>query len=66
MWLVYLLTFFGGSIMGTIIMGLCAVSREPEPHEVHVYVDTDGEMEIMTIPPGDQIIWHRATEDMGA
>lgn len=52
--------------MGTIIMGLCAVSREPEPHEVHVYVDIDGEMEIMTIPPGDQIIWHRATEDMGA
>ena len=43
MWWAYLLTFFCGSIVGLIVMGLMAASRETEPHEVHVYCDEDGE-----------------------
>ena len=64
MWWVYLLTFFGGSIVGLIVMGLMAASRETEPHEVHVYCDEDGNLEIVTFPMEDQIIWHTSHEDI--
>ena len=62
MWWAYLLTFFVGSIVGLIIMGLMAASRETEPHEVHVYCDEDGNMPIMTFPVTDKVIWHKSPE----
>ena len=65
MWWCYMLSFAGGSIVGLILMALMAASREQEPHEVHVYCDEDGNMEVMTIPPGDHVIWHSKPEDMG-
>ena len=64
MWWAYLLTFFCGSIVGLIVMGLCAVSRETEPHEVHVYCDEDGNMQIVTFPMEDKVIWHTSPEDI--
>lgn len=64
MWWAYLLTFFGGSIVGLIVMGLMAASRETEPHEVHVYCDEDGNLQIVTFPMEDKIIWHKKPEDI--
>ena len=65
MWWLYLLAFIGGSMIGVVVMGLCAASREADPHEVHVYCDEDGNLEVMSFPPGDKIIWHTKPEDMG-
>ena len=45
-------------------MALMAASRESEPHEVHVYCDEDGNMQIMTFPVEDKVIWHKKTEDI--
>lgn len=64
MWWCYLLCFMGGSLVGLVLMGLMAASREPEPHEVHVYCDEDGNMQIMTLPVEDKIIWHTSPEDI--
>lgn len=64
MWWVYLLTFFGGSIVGLIVMGLMAASRETEPHEVHVYCDEDGNIQIVTFPMEDKVVWHKNPEDI--
>lgn len=64
MWLAYLLTFFCGSIVGLIVMGLMAASRETEPHEVHVYCDEDGNMQIVTFPMEDKVIWHTSPENI--
>lgn len=64
MWWVYLLVFFGGAIFGAMLMALMAASRESEPHEVHVYCDEDGNMDIMTFPMEDKIIWHKEPEDI--
>jgi hypothetical protein len=64
MWWVYLLVFFGGAIFGAMLMALMAASRESEPHEVHVYCDEDGNMQIMTFPVEDKVIWHKSPEDM--
>ena len=64
MWWVYLLVFFGGAIVGAMLMALMAASRESEPHEVHVYCDEDGNMQIMTLPVEDEVIWHKKPEDI--
>ena len=64
MWWVYLLVFFGGAILGAMLMALMAASRESEPHEVHVYCDEDGNMQIMTLPVEDEVIWHKKPEDI--
>ena len=64
MWWAYLLTFFCGSTVGLVLMGLMATSRETEPHEVHVYCDEDGNMQIVTFPMEDKIIWHTSPEDI--
>lgn len=64
MWWCYLLVFIAGSIVGLFMMGLMAASRETEPHEVHVYCDEHGNLEIMTLPPGDVIIWHKDAEEL--
>jgi hypothetical protein len=64
MWWCYLLVFIAGSIVGLFMMGLMAASREAEPHEVHVYCDEHGNLEIMTLPPGDVIIWHKDAEEL--
>jgi hypothetical protein len=64
MWWVYLLVFFGGAIIGAMLMALMAASRESEPHEVHVYCDEDGNMQIMTLPVEDEVIWHKKPEDI--
>jgi hypothetical protein len=64
MWWVYLLVFFGGAIVGAMLMALMAASRESEPHEVHVYCDEDGNMQIMTLPVEDKVIWHKKPEDI--
>lgn len=64
MWWVYLLVFFGGAIVGAMLMALMAASRESEPHEVHVYCDEDGNLEIVTFPMEDQIIWHTSPKDI--
>lgn len=64
MWWAYLLTFFGGSIVGLVLMGLMAASRETEPHEVHVYCDEDGNMQIVTFPMEDKVIWHTSPKDI--
>lgn len=58
MWWCYMLAFAGGSIVGLILMALMAASREPDPHEIHVCCDEDGNIDILTIPPGDKVIWH--------
>ena len=63
MWWVYLLVFFGGAIVGAMLMALMAASRESEPHEVHVYCDEDGNMQIMTFPVEDKVSWHKKPED---
>lgn len=63
MWWVYLLVFFGGAIFGAMLMALMAASRESEPHEVHVYCDEDGNMQIMTFPMEDKVIWHKNREE---
>ena len=41
------------------MMALMAASKEPEPHEVHVYCDDDGNAQIMTFPVEDKVIWHK-------
>lgn len=64
MWWCYLLVFIAGSIVGLFMMGLMAASRETESHEVHVYCDEHGNLEIMTLPPGDVIIWHKDAEEL--
>ena len=64
MWWVYLLVFFCGAIFGAMLMALMAASRETEPHEVHVYCDEDGNMQIVTFPMEDKIIWHTSSEDI--
>lgn len=64
MWWVYLLVFFGGTIFGAMLMALMAASRESEPHEVHVYCDEDGNMQIVTFPMEDKVIWHASPEDI--
>jgi hypothetical protein len=64
LWWCYSLAFVGGSIVGIIVMGLMAASRVSEPHEVHVYCDEHGNLEIMTLPPGDVIIWHKDVEEL--
>ena len=64
MWWVYLLVFFGGAIVGAMQMALMAASRETEPHEVHVYCDEDGNMQIVTFPMEDKVIWHTSPEDI--
>ena len=64
MWWVYLLVFFGGAIVGAMLMALMAASRELEPHEVHVYCDEDGNMPIMTFPVEVKVIWHKNPEDI--
>ena len=63
MWWCYLLCFMGGSLVGLVLMALMAASREPEPHEVHVYCDEHGNLEILTISDRDKIIWHNKPED---
>lgn len=66
MWWAYLLSFVGGTLMGMVLMALMAASREPERHEVHVYSDEDGNLDVVSIPPGDQIIWHdKEVSDLG-
>ena len=62
MWWIYALTFFAGLILGAIIMALMAANRENIPHEIHVYSDNDGNIEIMSIPYGDMVTWHDAEE----
>ena len=64
MWWVYILVFLGGAIVVLMLMALMAASRESEPHEVHVYCDEDGNMQIMTFPVEDKVIWHKSPEDM--
>lgn len=59
-----MLVFFGGAIIGAMLMALMAASRESEPHEVHVYCDEDGNMQIMTLPVEDEVIWHKKPEDI--
>ena len=57
---------FFGSLVGLIVMGLMAALREPELHEVHVYCDEDGNVQIMTFPVEDKIIWHKEPENIKA
>jgi hypothetical protein len=64
MWWVYILVFLGGAIVGLMLMALMAASRDSERHEVHVYCDEDGNMQIMTFPVEDKVIWHKSPEDM--
>ena len=66
MWWVYLLVFFGGVLLGATLMALMVASKEPEPHEVHVYCDEDGDMQIMTFPVEDKVIWHKPEDASGA
>jgi hypothetical protein len=47
-----------------VSMALMAASRESEPHEVHVYCDEDGNMQIMTFPVEDKVIWHKNPEEL--
>lgn len=64
MWWIYILVFLGGAIVGLMLMALMAASRDSERHEVHVYCDEDGNMQIMTFPVEDKVIWHKSPEDM--
>ena len=64
MWWCYLLCFMGGSLVGLVLMALMAASRESEPHEVHVYCDEDGNIQIMTFPMEDKVIWHKKPEEL--
>ena len=66
MWLVYLLVFSGGVLSGATLMALMAAQKEPEPHEVHVYCDEDGNVQIMTFPTEDKVIWHKPEDASGA
>ncbi len=61
-----ILAFLIGAFVGIIIMGLCAASRAPEPHEVHIYCGKDGNMQIMTLPTEDKVIWHKPEDASGA
>lgn len=54
-----ILVFLLGCIFGMGMMALMAASKEPEPHEVHVYCDDDGNAQIMTFPVEDKVIWHK-------
>ena len=60
----FILVFMGGCTFGFCLMALLAAGRDPEPHEVHVYCDEHGNLEIMTLPPGDKIIWHDKPEEV--
>jgi hypothetical protein len=64
MWWVYILVFLGGAIVGLMLMALMAASRDSERHEVHVYCDEDGNMQIMTFPVEDKVIWHKNPEEL--
>jgi hypothetical protein len=64
MWWVYILVFLGGAIVGLMLMALMAASRDSERHEVHVYCDEDGNMQIMTFPVEDKVIWHKKPEEL--
>ena len=54
-----ILVFLLGCIFGMGMMALMAASKEPEPHEVHVYCDDDGNAQIRTFPVEDKVIWHK-------
>lgn len=64
MWWIYILVFLGGAIVGLMLMALMAASRDSERHEVHVYCDEDGNMQIMTFPVEDKVIWHKNPEEL--
>jgi hypothetical protein len=64
MWWGYILVFLGGAIVGLMLMALMAASRDSERHEVHVYCDEDGNMQIMTFPVEDKVIWHKKPEEL--
>ena len=64
MWWIYILVFLGGAIVGLMLMALMAASRDSERHEVHVYCDEDGNMQIMTFPVEDKVIWHKSPEEL--
>lgn len=56
---VYVLVFLLGCVVGLGLMALMVASKEPEPHEVHVYCDEDGNIQIMTFPMDDKVVWHK-------
>ena len=65
MWWVYILVFLGGAIVGLMLMALmAALPKDSERHEVHVYCDEDGNMQIMTFPVEDKVIWHKSPEEL--
>ncbi len=61
---VYILVFLLGCVVGLGLMALMAASKEPEPHEVHVYCDEDGNIQIMTFPMDDKVVWHKDEKEM--
>ena len=65
MWWIYILVFLGGAIVGLMLMALmAALPKDSEQHEVHVYCDEDGNMQIMTFPMEDKVIWHKKPEEL--
>lgn len=58
MWWVYLLVFFGGVLLGAMLMALMAAQKAPEQHIVHVFVDDDG-IKTIKAHEGDMILFHK-------
>ena len=55
MWWVYLLVFFGGAIVGVMLMALMAGARKTT---IHVYHEKDGTISILSDDPGVVVEYH--------
>ena len=55
----YVVAFFGGVIVGVVMMGLVAGSRQST---VHIYHEPDGSMSILSDDPGIVVEHHHVEQ----